>query len=119
MLTEGKDNIQLTCFPMMGQVVVHQALETTAQIQSLARANDPVYEMGFRFMGGSSQQEKIWRHVLTRLAAQFDVPAQITMQKLCVDNRMQWSQAKNVWHNAMIRSTLNLPARTARRLFGR
>ena len=92
---------------------------TIAQIQSLARANDPVYEMGFRFIGGSSQQEKIWRHVLTRLAAQFDVPAQVTMQKRCVDNRMQWSQAKNVWHNAMIRSTLNLPVRTARRLFGR
>jgi len=92
---------------------------TIAQIQSLARANDPIYELGFRFMGGSSQQEKIWHHVLTQLAAQFEVPAQVTMQKTCVDNRLQWSQAKNVWHNAMIRSTLNLPVRTARRVFGR
>ncbi len=90
-----------------------------AQIQSLARANDPVYEFGFRFLGGSAQQEKIWRHVLTQLAAQFDVPAEVTIQKTCVDNRLQWSQVKNVWHNAMIRSTLNLPVRTARRVFGR
>jgi hypothetical protein len=70
-------------------------------------------------MGGSSQQEKIWHHVLTQLAAQFGVPAQVTTQKVCVDNRLQWAQAKNVWHNAMIRSTLNLPVRTARRMFGR
>ena len=90
---------------------------TVAQIQSLARANDPIYEFGFRFMGGSSQQEKIWRHVLTQVATQFKTPANVTMQKTCVDNRLQWSQAKNVWHNAMIRSTLNLPVRTARRVF--
>jgi len=92
---------------------------TIAQIQSLARANDPIYEFGFRFMGGSAQQEKIWRTVLTRLAAQFGVEAQFTMEKTCIDNRLQWSQAKNVWHNALIRSTLNLPVRTARRAFGR
>lgn len=92
---------------------------TIAQIQSLARANDPIYELGFRFMSGSTQQEKIWGHVLTQLAAQFNVTAQVHTQKTCVDNRMQWSQAKNIWHNAMIRSTLNLPVRTARRVFGR
>ncbi|MEJ2749341.1 MAG: hypothetical protein P8183_15770, partial [Anaerolineae bacterium] len=39
----------------------YEADETViAQIQSLARANDPVYEFGFRFMGGSKEQEKIW-----------------------------------------------------------
>jgi len=92
---------------------------TTAQIQSLARANDPIYEFGFRFLGGSSQQEIIWHHVLSQLADQFGAPAEVTMQKTCVDNRIQWSQAKNVWHNAMIRSTLNLPVRTAQRVIGR
>lgn len=92
---------------------------TMAQIQSMARANDPIYEFGFRFMGGSLQQEKIWQHVLTQLAAQFDVAAQVTTQKTCVDNRLQLSQAKNIWHNAMIRSTLNLPVRSVQRLFAR
>jgi hypothetical protein len=89
---------------------------TVAQIQSLARANDPIYEFGFRFMGGSAQQERIWHHVLGQLAAQFDIAGQVQMQKTCVDTRLQWAQAKNVWQNAMIRSTLNLPLRTARRL---
>jgi hypothetical protein len=89
---------------------------TVAQIQSLARANDPVFELGFRFMGGSSQQEQIWHHVLTQLADNFGVNGQIEMQKVCVDSRMQWSQAKNVWHNAIIRTTLNAPRRWAKRL---
>jgi hypothetical protein len=85
-----------------------------AQIQSLARANDPIYEFGFRFMGGSKEQEKIWHHVLTRLAGQLDVSGQVEMDKVCVDTRLQWGRAKNVWHNAMIRSTVNLPVRLIR-----
>ena len=89
-----------------------------AQIQSLARANDPIYEFGFRFMGGSREQEKIWHHVLSQLANQLGVTGHIEMDKNCVDTRLQWSQAKNIWHNAMIRSTMNLPARAVRRVFG-
>ena len=46
---------------------------TVCQIQSLARANDPIYEFGFRFMGGGAQQEQIWRHVLTQLAQHWSV----------------------------------------------
>jgi len=90
-----------------------------AQIQSLARANDPIYEFGFRFLGGSRQQERIWRHVLARLAAHFGVTGEAHMQKVCVDSRLQWSQARNVWHNALIRTAINTPARMARNLFGR
>lgn len=43
---------------------------TLAQIQSLARANDPSYEVRFRVVG-STEQEKIWTHVLKSLAAHF------------------------------------------------
>ncbi len=92
---------------------------TFAQIQSLARANDPIFEIGFRFMGGSKQQENIWHHVLTALAANFNVTAQVEMRKVCVDSRLQWSQAGNVWHNAIIRTTLNAPLRLARKVFKR
>ena len=92
---------------------------TIAQIQSLARANDPIFEFGFRFMGGSKQQEKIWHHVLTTLAAQFNVAAPVEMRKVCVDARLQWSQARNVWHNSIIRTTLNTPVRLTRRVFKR
>jgi hypothetical protein len=82
-----------------------------AQIQSLARANDPIYEFGFRFMGGSKEQEKIWHHVLTQLGNHMGVSGAVEMDKVCVDTRLLWSQAKNIWHNAMIRSTLHLPVR--------
>lgn len=89
---------------------------TVVQIQSLARANDPIYEFGFRFMGGAAQQERIWHHVLTSLAAHFGAAAEVQMVKQCVDPRWQWKQAGNVWHNAMIRSTLAAPGRLLRRL---
>ncbi len=93
--------------------------ETVAQIQSLARANDPIFEFGFRFMGFSAHQEKIWQSVLTSLASQFDLDPQVETNKVCVDSRVQWSQAKNVWHNSVIRTTLNAPLRLGRRLFKR
>lgn len=93
---------------------------TIAQIQSLARANDPIFEFGFRFMGGSKQQENIWRQVLTSLSAQFGVQgAMVEMNKLCVDPRLQWSQAKNVWHNSVVRTTLSLPLRMVGKIFKR
>jgi hypothetical protein len=87
-----------------------------AQIQSLARANDPIFEVGFRFMGGAKQQERIWRHVLTKLSAEFGVNGpEITLQKVCVDPRLQWSNARNVWQNSVVRTTLSLPGRIFRR----
>lgn len=91
----------------------------TAQIQSLARANDPLFEFGFRFMGGSAEQERIWQHVLSQLAAHYGVAPEVAVEKVCVDHRLQWSRAGNIWHNAMIRSTLNWPVRAAKRLVGR
>ena len=92
---------------------------TVVQIQSLGRANDPIYEFGFRFMGGSTQQEKIWRHVLTSLASEYGISGQIQMQKTLVDSKIQWSEAKNIRHNALIRTTLYTPVRLAKKLFKR
>lgn len=93
---------------------------TVCQIQSLARANDPIYELGFRLMGGSKQQEKIWRHVLTQLSTRLGQQnSEVELSKVCVDTRLQWSEAKNVWHNAVIRTTLNLPFRVLGSLFKR
>jgi hypothetical protein len=92
---------------------------TIAQIQSLARANDPVYEIGFRFLGGSAQQERIWHHVLEQLSGHFGLTGQVQMNKTCVDSNLQWSEARNVWQNAVIRTTLNAPMRFARRVTGR
>jgi hypothetical protein len=92
---------------------------TVVQIQSLARANDPVFEFGFRFLGGSAQQEKIWNYVLGGLADHYGVAGQAKTRKTLVDSSLQWSQAKNVWFNSAIRSVLNSPVRLIRRVFGR
>lgn len=92
---------------------------TVAQIQSLARANDPIFEFGFRFMGGSKQQEQIWNHVLSRLAEHYGIEGHVETRKSLVDNRLQWSQAKNIWYNAALRSMVNLPVRMTRRVFRR
>jgi len=92
---------------------------TVAQIQSLARANDPIFEFGFRFMGGAAQQEKIWHHVLTAIAAHYGVTGQVQMQKTCVDPKLQWSQAKNIWQNSVLRTTINSPVRFIRKIAGR
>jgi hypothetical protein len=78
---------------------------TVAQIQSLARANDPIYEVGFRIVG-STTQERIWTHVLKSLAAHFGVNEPVSLEKICVDPKLQWLQAKNVWQNAGARSML-------------
>lgn len=73
------------------------------QIQSLARANDPLYELGFRLLG-SSVQEHIWIHVLKALATHMQLHGQIQTSKVCIDPHIQWSQAKNIWYNAAIRT---------------
>jgi hypothetical protein len=78
---------------------------TVAQIQSLARANDPIYELGFRILG-STTQERIWTHVLKSLAAHFGVNEPATLEKVCVDPQLQWSYVRNVWQNAGARSML-------------
>jgi len=95
---------------------------TIAQIQALARANDPIYELGFRLMGGSRAQEAIWRHVLSSLADRFGVTAPVELSKVRVDARLQWRHARNVWRNAIIRTTLyslGTPARRVRAAFQR
>lgn len=89
-----------------------------AQCQSLCRPNDPLYEFFNRFMGSSGQQDKIWIHVLTSLAAHFDVQGQVTTSKVLIDPKVQWGQAKNIWQNAAIRTVvyaLGAPVRWLRK----
>jgi hypothetical protein len=95
------------------------AATTVAQVQSMARANDPMYELAFRVIG-SKEQEKIWTHVLTALAAHFACEQPVSLSKTCVDPSLQWSQARNIWHNAAVRSmlyTLAAPLRWLRAMF--
>jgi hypothetical protein len=84
-----------------------------AQAQVLVRAGDPIYEIGMTF-GGYAKEDRFWQDTLRALASHFNVAAEPTMQTTCVDPKRQWSQAKNVWHNAAIRSALYTMAAPAR-----
>jgi anti-anti-sigma regulatory factor len=82
----------------------------TAQIMGLARANDFVYEAAFRAVG-SKMQVNIWKTVLTSLAGYLEVPADVSVEPLCIDKHLQWSQMGNVWYNAQIRTLFYMPFR--------
>jgi len=93
--------------------------DVVCQIQSLARTNDPLYELGFRLLGASIQ-ERIWIHVLEALAASLQTPVLIQTSKICIDSHVQWSQIKNIWYNAAIRTVFyrlaTLPKTVIKRL---
>ncbi|MQA99105.1 MAG: hypothetical protein GEU78_02225 [Actinobacteria bacterium] len=89
---------------------------TVAQAQVLIRASDPLYELGLA-LGGHEVEDRFWQTTLTTLAARFGVedPAPET-RYLLVDRKRQWRMAKNVWHNAGVRSgfyMMGMPARWA------
>jgi hypothetical protein len=88
---------------------------TVAQVQTIGRSNDPLYEIGFRLVG-AREQEQIWTYVLTSLAAHYDVRGQVLLRKTCVDPRIQWSQFGNMWQNATVRSMLYALAAPVRAL---
>ena len=94
---------------------------TVAQAQVLMRANDPLYELGLR-LGGHRQEDVFWARTLGALAASFGSREPVETQVVCVDRRLQWSQARNVWHNAAMRTAvygMTLPLRRARTLIRR
>ncbi len=81
--------------------VFREGNETVCQIQGLARANDPIYEIAFR-LHGAKFQEMTWQHVLGSLAKYLDVNVPVTMKKRCVAPNLQWSQIGNIRHNAQV-----------------
>jgi hypothetical protein len=90
---------------------------TIGQVQSIARANDPLYELGFMLFA-HRVQERFWRQTLRALAAHYGLTATVEMQKTCVDGGWQWSQMRNVWQNAALRTIVYLtlaPVRWFRR----
>jgi hypothetical protein len=77
---------------------------TIVQAQALIRAQDPFYEMGMAF-GGHRKEDRFWEQTLENLAAHLGAPdAKATTQRVCVDRKRQWRQARNIRHNAALRS---------------
>lgn len=85
---------------------------TVAQAQVLMRANDPVYEIGMR-LGGHRQEDRLWQHTLGSVAGHFGVTGEVQTERVCVDRKLQWRRARNLWHNAGMRSTMYLVASPA------
>jgi hypothetical protein len=81
---------------------------TFAQVQVMARASDPLYELAFR-LAGSKLQDQIWTHVLRALAAQLGTSGEVEMDKTLLDPKLQWGRAWNIWYNAQLRTPLYSP----------
>jgi hypothetical protein len=92
---------------------------TVAQVQVLIRASDPIYEASFRLGFGQRVEDAFWQGTLTNLADRFGVKGQVVQQNVLVDPRVQWKEARNIWHNAGIRSALYMPVALVRRLLGK
>jgi hypothetical protein len=108
-------------FPVSGWntfSVYHEDGVLFAQVQGLERANDPIYEFGYRFLGGEKQQDKTWTHVLSSLAKYLGVSAEPTAERRLVDPHVQWQKIGNVWHNAAVRTLLFRVTAPARWLLG-
>jgi hypothetical protein len=100
--------------------VADEAECPVAQIQVLIRANDPIYEMGCRIGVVHKTEDAHWRATLTNLAAHFGTPGAVVEQRtVLVDPRLQWSEAKNIWQNAAIRTGLYMPVTLFRKAIGR
>ena len=86
---------------------------TVAQVQELTRASDPFWELTMMVpVLGDRMQNEIWRSTLANLAKHFGADdARVHSKISCVDARRQWRNARNIWHNAAIRSGLAAPLR--------
>lgn len=88
---------------------------TVAQAQVLMRANDPIYEMGLR-MGGHRKEDVFWQQTLRAVARHFGCDNSIvSTDVVCVDPRVRWSYARNIVHNAAVRTVVLGPTRWFRR----
>ena len=92
---------------------------TVAQVQALIRPNDPMFEMMFRLGVGHKGEDEFWQATLRSLAARFGVSGHPQQRTMLVDPRVQWSEAKNIWHNAAIRTALYIPIALAKKVFKR
>ena len=91
---------------------------TVAQVQALIRANDPIYELSFRMGFGHKSEDTFWAATLTNLATHLGASnPQSSQSNSLVDSRVQWSEWRNIWHYAGIRSGLYMPVAMVKKVF--
>jgi GlcNAc-PI de-N-acetylase len=84
--------------------------DTLAQAQVLMRGNDPLYEIGLA-LGGHGKEDRFWAQTLTALGERLGVAdPQVETRSECIDPRRQWRNARNIWHNAAVRSMFQAAA---------
>jgi len=88
---------------------------TTLQVHPIFRTSDPLMELGFRF-GAAKQEDQFWHRTLGNLASRLGVQGKVEQQDVLVDPRIQWSELKNLWYSAAIRSSLYMPLYMLKRL---
>lgn len=89
---------------------------TVAQIEAFLRAGDPLYELSFRLKLGHSIEDAFWQNTLRNLAAHFGQQREASLTAECLDPRVQWRQAGNLWHNAAVHTALYTLSTPLRRL---
>ena len=88
---------------------------TVAQSEVLMRASDPIFEVGM-VLFGYRREDRFWEQTLAALARSFGATAQPTMEARCIDRHFQWSQAKNIRQNAVLRSFIKRSTAPATRI---
>ncbi len=79
---------------------------STARVQLMVRANDPLYEISFKFYT-SRLEDKIWIHTLKQVAQHFgESKPEVSMRVQLIDKHRQWSEMRNIWKNSAVRTLL-------------
>ena len=78
---------------------------TTAEVDMRIRAADPLFELGM-VLFGHRRENKFWEQTLRNLADSFNVPGELETLVICEDRGYQWSRARNILHNGLIRNGL-------------
>jgi hypothetical protein len=108
----------------VGMITFSAAAEagaTTAQVQALIRAGDPLYELMMP-IAIHRQEDKFWKGTLENLAKHFGVESKAEMSRSVVDRKRQWSHWRNIKSNAAMRTmlhSLNAPFRAIAKPFRR
>jgi hypothetical protein len=95
--------------------VAEEAGAAVAQVRSLVRSGDPVYDAGMS-LGGQRLAEEFWQRTLESVAARFGVRGLTVSTSSCLDPKRQWSRAANARHNAGLESLVYGAVGVARRI---